>query len=113
MKVALVVTSGRPVVGREAQAIDNARAADAFWRNPAAEGKCSEPETFWSSTAPVMTIVEGEAADMQMLMATPEYQRLVMAGTLLFQDFSWELRMVGFDPLFSQFEAAVKEMGLA
>ena len=113
MKVALVVTSGLPVVGREAQAIDNARAADAFWRSPTALGKCSEPETFWSSTAPIMTIVKGEAEDIQLLMATPEYQRLVMAATLLFQDFSWELRMVGFDPLFSQFEAAVKELALA
>ena len=113
MKVALVITSGVPVVGREALAIDNARAADAFWRSAAAEGKCSEPEMFWSSTAPGMTIVKGEAEDMQMLMATPECQRLVMAAPLLFQDFGWELRMYGFDPLFSQFEAAVKEMGLA
>ena len=48
-----------------------------------------------------------------MLMATPECQGLVMAAPLLFQDFSWELRMYGFDPLSSQFEAAVKEMGLA
>ena len=113
MKVALVVTSGVPVVGREAQAIDHARATDAFWRTAAAEGKCSEPETFWSSTAPTMTIVKGEAEDMQMLMATPEAQRLVMTAPLVFQDFSWELRWYGLDPLFSQFETAVKEMGLA
>ena len=113
MKVALVFTSGVTVVGREAQAIDHARAADAFWRSAAAEGKCSEPEKFWSSTAPVMTIVKGEAEDMQMLMATPEAQRLVMAAPLLFQDVSWELRLYGLDPLFSQFETAVKEMGLA
>jgi len=97
MKVALVVTSGVPVVGREAQAIDHARAADAFWRSAAAEGKCSEPEMFWSSTAP----------------ATPEAQRLVMAAPLVFQDVTWELRWYGLDPLFSQFETAVKEMGLA
>ena len=113
MKVALVFTSGLPVVGREAQAIDHVRAADAFWRSAAAEGKCSEPEKFWSSTAPVMTIVKGEAEDMQMLMATPECQRLVMASALLFQDHSWEVRLYGLDPLFSQFETAVKEMGLA
>jgi len=113
MKVALVVTSGVPVVGREAQAIDHARATDAFWRTAAAEGKCSEPETFWSSTAPTMTIVKGEAEDMQMLMATPEAQRLVMAAPLVFQNVSWELRWYGLDPLFSQFETAVKEMGLA
>ena len=113
MKVALVVTSGVPVVGREAQAIDHARAADAFWRSAAAEGKCSEPEMFWSSTAPTMTIVKGEAEDMQMLMATPECQRMVMEAPLLFQDVTWELRLYGLDPLFSQFEAAVKEMGLA
>ena len=48
-----------------------------------------------------------------MLMATPEAQRLVMTAPLLFQDVSWELRMYGLDPLFSQFETAVKEMGLA
>lgn len=113
MKVALVITSGVPVVGREAQAIDHVRAADAFWRSAAAEGKCSEPERFWSSTAPVMTIVKGEAQDLQMLMATPECQRLVMAAPLLFQDVTWEFRMYGLDPLLSQFEAAVKEMGLA
>ena len=113
MKIALVVTSGLPVVGREAQAIDNGRQADAFWRNAAAEGKCSEPEMFWSSTAPTMTIVKGEATDLQILMAAPEFQRLVTAAPLLLQDFSWELRMYGFEPLFSQFEAAVKEMGLA
>jgi hypothetical protein len=113
MKVALVFTSGQPVVGREAWAIDHGRAADAFWRSAAAEGKCSEPEWFWSSTAPAMTIVKGEAEDMHMLMATPEWQRLIMAAPLLIQNFSWEWRMCGFDPLFSQFEAAVKEMGLA
>jgi hypothetical protein len=113
MKVALVITSGVPVVGREAQAIDHVRAADAFWRSAAAEGKCSEPEKFWSSTAPVMTIVKGEAEDLQRLMATPEYQRLLMAAPLRFQDYSWEFRMYGLDPLLSQFEAAVKEMGLA
>lgn len=113
MKVALVFTSGQPVVGREARAIDHGRAADAFWRNAAAEGKCSEPETFWSSTAPAMTIVKGEAEDMHMLMATPECQRLIMAAPLLLQNVSWELRMCGLDPLFSQFDSAVKEMGLA
>jgi len=48
-----------------------------------------------------------------MLMATPECQRMVMEAPLLFQDVTWELRMYGLDPLFSQFEAAVKEMGLA
>ena len=113
MKVALVITSGVPVVGREAQAIDHARAFQAFWRSAAAEGKCSEPEVFWSSTAPNWTIVKGEAEDLQMLMATPEAQRLVMTAPLVFQDFSWELRWYGLDPLFSQFETAVKEMGLA
>ena len=113
MKVALVITSGVPVVGRESPAIDHVRAFEAFWRSAAAEGKCSEPERFWSSTAPVMTIVKGEAEDLQMLMATPEAQRLVMTAPLVFQDVSWELRWYGLDPLFSQFEAAVKEMGLA
>ena len=113
MKVALVVTSGLPVVGREAQAIGNGRQSDAFWRKAAAEGRCSEPETFWSSTGPTMTIVKGETEDLQMLMATAECQRLVMAAPLLFQDFRWELRLYGIEPLFSQFEAAVKEMGLA
>ena len=113
MKVALVFTSGLPVVGREAQAIDSGRQSHAFWRKAAAEGRCSEPEMFWSSTAPGMTIVKGEAEDLQMLMATPECQRLVMAAPLLFQDVTWELRMYGLDPLFSQFETAVKEMGLA
>jgi hypothetical protein len=113
MKVALVFTSGLPVVGREAQAIDHVRAADAFWRSAAAEGKCSEPEKFWSSTAPVLTIVKGEAEDLQMLIATPECQRLIMAAALLFQNHAWELRMYGLDPLFSQYETAVKEMGLA
>ena len=48
-----------------------------------------------------------------MLMATPEAQRLVMAAPLVFQDVSWELRWYGLDPLFSEFETAVKEMGLA
>ena len=113
MKVALVFTSGLPVVGREAQAIDHARASEAFWRSAAAEGKCSEPEVFWSSTAPTMTIVKGEAEDLQMLIATPECQRLIMAAALLFQNHAWELRMYGLDPLFSQYETAVKEMGLA
>ena len=82
MKVALVVTSGQPVVGREAQAIDSARAADAFWRNAAAEGKCSEPEWFWSSTAPAMTIVKGEAQDMQMLLAHPRVAAPDNGGTV-------------------------------
>ena len=113
MKVALVLTSGVPVVGREAQAIDHARASEAFWRTAAAEGKCSEPGVFWSSTAPTLTIVKGEAEDLQMLMATPEAQRLVMAAPLVFQNVTWELRWYGLDPLFSQFETAVKEMGLA
>ena len=113
MKVALVITSGVPVVGRESPAIDHVRAFEAFWRSAAAEGKCSEPERFWSSTAPVMTIVKGEAEDLQMLMATPEAQRLVMAAPLVFQNVSWELRWYGLDPLFSQFETAAKEMGLA
>src|SRR5664280_3294792 len=80
----------------------------AFWRTAAAEGRCSEPETFWSSTAPAMTIVKGEAEDMHMLMATPECQRLIMAAPLLLQNVSWELRMCGLDPLFSQFDSAVK-----
>ena len=68
---------------------------------------------FWSSTVPTLTIVKGEAEDLQRLMATPEAQRLVMTAPLVFQDFSWELRWYGLDPLFSQFETAVKEMGLA
>jgi hypothetical protein len=52
MDTALVFTCTGPVVGREAKVVDLFEQSKDFFGKPAADGKCSELEVFFSPSAP-------------------------------------------------------------
>jgi hypothetical protein len=106
MKGALVVSWTTPKVGYEQRAVDYAREVDEVWGKYAADGRCSEPEWYWSSHRSLW-IVKGDFAELQVLMM--ETMPLQLKGRILIEDFEYELAMYGREENLTPYEHVVAE----
>jgi hypothetical protein len=112
MKTALVVKFTNPVPGRERAAIAYARELDDFVAKKVAEGVCTEPKWFWSSTGENLWFVEGEYDALLGLLSTPEVTKFENKGMILMQSFSSELYVVGREESLVPFEEALAELDI-
>lgn len=112
MQVALVVKFTNPVPGRERAAVAYARETDDFAKKKAAEGVCTQPKWFWSSTGENMMFVEGEYEALIALSASPEVTKLENKGMILMQDYRSDIVVVGRDESLGPYEEALSELGI-
>jgi hypothetical protein len=97
MQAAMVVTWTHPVVGREEKALAYGIEVQEFWSKKAAEGKCSEPELFFSEAGSAMWFVKGDRDTLMALHDTDEARMLTMKGELLLDAFRLEFFATGDD----------------
>ncbi len=95
MQAAMVVTWTHPVPGREAKALEYAAEVAAFWGKQAADGKCSEPEMFFSDRGASMWIVKGDRDVVLQIHDADEARLLTMKGELLLEGFSIDFFYAG------------------
>lgn len=95
MKAALVASWSQPVPGRERKALEYGAEVNAYWSQRAQEGRCTEPETFFSENGVGMWMVKGAREDLVALSASEEGRLLSMKGDLLLKDFSLGLYHTG------------------
>ena len=110
MKAAMLVKWSFPYPGRETAALAYGREADEFWGKKAAEGLCTEPRWFWSTTGENFWFVEAELDVLLGLMAMPEVQRLMLKGGILMQGFEHGLCQVGREEMFVPYEQALSDL---
>jgi hypothetical protein len=113
MKAAAVVKWTTPVPGREKAAIAYGRAVDEFFEKKAAEGLCTEPKWFWSTTGESLWFVEGEFDALLGISATPEVQKFQAMGQILLQDWQYSLRLAGREEMFGPYEETLKELKIS
>jgi hypothetical protein len=83
----MVATWTHPIAGREAKALEYGAEVMAFWGKRAAEGKCSEPELFFSERGTGMWMVKGSRDVLLLIHDTDEARLLSMKGELLLEGF--------------------------
>ena len=91
MKAAVVVRYTKPVVGREAKAIEYGIDVDKLYREYAADGRCSEPMTFISSQGHAMWIITGDEEELAKIDLEPDARRLATKGSLVLEGFGYEV----------------------
>ena len=94
MDCAAIHTWSGMVPGREKEALDYAAEASAYWSKLVAEGKCSEPEMFFSGTRGTW-MVKGDPDTLRELYAREETQVLAAKGGFLLQDWDYEFAITG------------------
>ena len=81
---ALVSTWQSTVRGREAKALEVFMEFLQYWGKQAAEGKCSQPETFYNyDGSEGMTIVRGRSDALMEMWESDEAQKLISKGQLI------------------------------
>ena len=113
MKAAAVVKWTTPVPGREKAAIAYGRAVDEFFEKKAAEGLCTEPKWFWSTTGESLWFVEGEYDALLGILATPEAQKFLVKGPILVQGFGYGLYLAGREEMFGPYGETLKELKIS
>ncbi len=113
MQGALVVSFTTPVPGREKEVLNFAREMDAFWGKQASQGRNSQPEYFWASRGHSFWLVKGEIEQLVPIIASPEVQRLFSKGSLLIQDFEYDLHYCGREEGLKPYEEAMKDLKIA
>lgn len=88
MRSAMVATFSQPVRGRERQALEYGTEVTEYWGKQAAEGKCSQPELFFSEHGTGMWMVKGERDILMRIHDTDEARLLTLKGDLLLENFS-------------------------
>ena len=95
MQSALVVTWTHPVPGREQKALEFAAEVQAFWGKMASEGKCSQPQMFFSERGTGLWIVTGERDTLMQLHDSEEARLFLMKGDLLLENYSADIVYTG------------------
>jgi hypothetical protein len=86
-EAALVSTWGNAARGREAKALEVFMEFMQWWGKQAAEGKCSEPEAFFSSDGSGgMSIVRGKTDVLMELASSEEATRLIAKAQFIVDD---------------------------
>ncbi len=113
MKAAMVVKWTAVVPGREKAAIAYGRAVDEFFGKKAAEGLCTEPKWFWPPTGESLWFVEGEFDALLGISATPEAQKFQLMGSILLQDWGYDICLTGREEMFGPYEETLKELKIS
>ena len=93
---AVVTTWAAPVRGREAKALEVFMEFLGFWSKQAAEGRCSEPETFFASDGSGgMSIVRGKVDALAQIWSSPECIKLIEKGQFIVEDLKSEWYWAG------------------
>lgn len=96
MDAAMIVSWKLPFPGREKEALDYAREVNEYWGKLATEGKCSQPEIFFSETGGHgLWIIKGDRDTLETLLIAEVSERLAVKGELLLQDFTCEIVKAG------------------
>ncbi|HET7660696.1 MAG TPA: hypothetical protein VFK66_09940 [Oryzihumus sp.] len=95
MQSALVVTWTHPIAGREQKALEYAAEVQDFWGKQAREGRCSEPQIFFSERGTGLWIVSGERDALMQIHDSDEARLLTMKGELLLESFSADIVYTG------------------
>lgn len=95
MQTAMVVTWTHPVPGREEKALAYGAEVMEFWGTRASEGKCSQPEMFFSERGTGLWMVRGDRDTLLQVHDTDEAQQLTLKGELLLEGFCLEFFYAG------------------
>jgi hypothetical protein len=94
---ALVAKWRLAVVGREMKALEYGVEVAEYWGKLAEEGKCTVPETFFSTCTAAMWMVKGDLDVLRGIMATDAAQILILKGEWLLDSFGYEFLITGAD----------------
>jgi hypothetical protein len=96
MKAALITHFRHPIAGREKLALDYGAEVNDYWGKLAADGKCTFPEFFFSTTGGWhLWMVKGDLETLEEIQRAPETQTLLHKGSLLLENFGSELHLTG------------------
>lgn len=95
MQSAMVVTWTRPIVGREAKALEYGVEVNEYWSRRAKEGKCSEPELFFTEAGNGIWMVKGERDVLMKIHDSEDARLLTLKGELLLENFCLEFYAAG------------------
>lgn len=95
MQAAVVVTWTKPVTGREARALEYGDQVNKFWAEQAKQGKCSQPELFFSEHGTGMWMVKGDRDALLQIHDTEESKMFLLQGDLLFENYSVDVCYTG------------------
>jgi hypothetical protein len=99
-QAALVTTWSQPARGREGKALEAFMDFLTFWGKKAADGKVSEPDTFFTvDGGRGMGIVKGPSDVLQEAVESEEYERLITKAQLTVEDLTQELFITGDDEI--------------
>jgi hypothetical protein len=114
MHVAMIVHWRSPYPGREARALEYGAEVNDYWGKLAAEGKCTSPEMFFSTTGLGTWMVKGDRETLEALAASDASQRLLAKGAFLLEDFGWEFHLTGdaADEYMTRYAAVGSELGI-
>ncbi|HEX6074112.1 MAG TPA: hypothetical protein VFZ32_02485 [Micromonosporaceae bacterium] len=113
MKAAMVTTFGQAFPGREKAAVKYSHEVEEFFTKKAAEGMFTEPKTFFAPTGKSFWFIEGEYDALVKLLATPETEKFLTIGKLLFQDFGYGLYVTDYEEMMRRYEWALRELELS
>ena len=95
MQAAMVVTWTHPIVGREAKALEYGAEVSEYWSRHAKQGKCSEPEMFFTEAGAGMWMVKGDRDVLMQIHDSDEARLLTLKGELLMENFGLEFYSAG------------------
>jgi hypothetical protein len=113
-EAALISTWGRTVPGRETKAIEVFQDLTMFWAKKAADGRCAEPEAFFSMDGSHgVFIVKGKLDALMEIWDSEENEILVDKGQLIVENLKTEFYVAGDDIAVSlgRYAQAVSELG--
>jgi hypothetical protein len=109
---ALVSTWGLPRAGREAKALEVFVEFLQFWNKKAAEGKCSEPETYFNADGSSgMSIVRGKTDVLTEIWMADETMKLIDKSQWIVDDLKTHLYVGGNDDEIQSLTAVFAENG--
>jgi hypothetical protein len=113
---AIISTWGATVRGRETKAVEVFGDLNMFWAKKAADGKCSEPESFFSvDGSHGVFMVKGKLDALQEIWDSEENEILTDKGQLIVEDLKSQFYVTGegISVSLSRYVQAISELGLA
>lgn len=112
MKAAMIATFGTAFPGREKVALKYFYEVEEFFAKKAADGMFTTPKTFFAPSGKSLWFIEGEYEALVGLLATPEAERFLVMGKLLFQDFGYGLYLTDSEEILRRYEMTLRELEL-
>jgi len=93
---AIITTWDGPVPGREAKSLEVFGDFVTFWGKRAADGKCSEPETYFAMDGSSgLSIVRGKLDDLMEIWASEENEILLGKAHMIVQNLRAQFHLAG------------------